>query len=201
MAPSKKFALVFLLVAAAAAGVPELVFKSGAGSMSIKYDGVSLDVPGYSRTTDVAALRKQVEALETAVAKSGAPQGAILMWSGSVASIPTGWALCDGGNGTPNLLNRFVSSIPDPSTDPGTTGGSNTHNMGHTHQFSSSTASAAAGQCNRGEHPSWCGGPRGNYNRNVIGTHSHTYSGTTNAAMQSMDIRPEYFEVAFIMKL
>jgi hypothetical protein len=68
MAPSKKFALVFLLVAAAATGVPELVFKSGAGSMSIKYDGVSLDVPGYSRTTEVAALAERVDAMGTALA-------------------------------------------------------------------------------------------------------------------------------------
>jgi hypothetical protein len=36
------------------------------------------------------------------------PTGVILMWSGSIATIPTGWALCDGNNGTPNLTNRFV---------------------------------------------------------------------------------------------
>lgn len=46
------------------------------------------------------------------------PQGAILMWSGSIASIPTGWALCNGGTyaksdgsgnvTVPNLMDRFV---------------------------------------------------------------------------------------------
>ena len=30
------------------------------------------------------------------------------MWSGSIGTIPTGWALCDGANGTPNLQNRFI---------------------------------------------------------------------------------------------
>jgi len=36
------------------------------------------------------------------------PNGAILMWSGSIANIPTGWYLCDGSNGTPDLRNRFI---------------------------------------------------------------------------------------------
>lgn len=36
------------------------------------------------------------------------PYGAIIMWYGTIANIPTGWALCDGTNGTPNLTNRFV---------------------------------------------------------------------------------------------
>ena len=30
------------------------------------------------------------------------------MWSGSVANIPFGWALCNGSNGTPDLRNRFI---------------------------------------------------------------------------------------------
>ncbi|NHB95202.1 tail fiber protein [Photorhabdus stackebrandtii] len=36
------------------------------------------------------------------------PKGMIVMFSGS--SVPTGWALCDGNNGTPNLINRFILS-------------------------------------------------------------------------------------------
>ena len=34
------------------------------------------------------------------------PVGMIVMWSGS--SVPNGWALCDGTNGTPDLRNRFI---------------------------------------------------------------------------------------------
>jgi hypothetical protein len=45
------------------------------------------------------------------------------MWSGSVVSIPAGWALCDGSNSTPDLRNRFV--IGAGSTySVGNTGGS-----------------------------------------------------------------------------
>lgn len=41
-------------------------------------------------------------------ADNGVPVGGIIMWSGTIANIPTGWKLCDGQNGTPNLLGRFV---------------------------------------------------------------------------------------------
>ena len=51
------------------------------------------------------------------------PIGGIIMWSGSLASIPTNWALCDGqtvtrtdGGGslvTPNLLNRLIGGAGD----------------------------------------------------------------------------------------
>ena len=40
--------------------------------------------------------------------EGAAPVGGIVMWSGTIADIPLGWALCDGSNGTPNLSGRFV---------------------------------------------------------------------------------------------
>lgn len=36
------------------------------------------------------------------------PSGGIIMWHGTIASIPTGWFLCDGTNSTPDLRNQFV---------------------------------------------------------------------------------------------
>ena len=45
------------------------------------------------------------------------------MWSGSVASIPAGWFLCDGGNSTPDLRNRFVVGAGSTYAS-GVTGGS-----------------------------------------------------------------------------
>ena len=36
------------------------------------------------------------------------PIGGIIMWSGTIANIPTGWALCNGSNATPDLRNRFI---------------------------------------------------------------------------------------------
>ena len=56
----------------------------------------------------------------------GLPPGTIAMWSGSLATIPSGWKLCDGTSGTPDLRSRFIRGAP-PATDPGATGGSDTH--------------------------------------------------------------------------
>lgn len=36
------------------------------------------------------------------------PSGGIIMWSGSIETIPGGWVLCDGNNSTPDLRDRFV---------------------------------------------------------------------------------------------
>jgi hypothetical protein len=51
------------------------------------------------------------------------PSGGIILWRGSIASIPSGWALCDGNNGTPNLKDRFVVGAGN-SYAVGATGGS-----------------------------------------------------------------------------
>ena len=34
--------------------------------------------------------------------------GMIIMWSGTIATIPTGWLLCNGSSSTPDLRNRFI---------------------------------------------------------------------------------------------
>lgn len=36
------------------------------------------------------------------------PSGGILLWSGSIGSIPAGYVLCNGTSGTPDLRDRFV---------------------------------------------------------------------------------------------
>lgn len=36
------------------------------------------------------------------------PAGGILLWSGSIGSIPSGYVLCNGNNGTPDLRDRFI---------------------------------------------------------------------------------------------
>jgi len=41
-------------------------------------------------------------------ASSTLPTGMILLWSGSIGSIPAGYLLCDGTNSTPDLRNRFI---------------------------------------------------------------------------------------------
>lgn len=36
------------------------------------------------------------------------PIGGIIMYSGAIADLPSGWAFCNGTNGTPDLRNRFI---------------------------------------------------------------------------------------------
>ena len=50
------------------------------------------------------------------------PYGTILMWSGTVANIPTGWQLCDGSNSTPDLRDKFIIGV---SADTGSTATTN----------------------------------------------------------------------------
>jgi len=66
------------------------------------------------------------------------PAGLIALWSGSIGSIPSGWYLCDGSNGTPNLTDRFVIGAGSTYAVNGTGGVSSvtlvTGNMpAHTH--------------------------------------------------------------------
>jgi len=62
------------------------------------------------------------------------PLGGIFVWSGSVASIPGTFRLCDGTLGTPDLRNRFIVGANDTYAI-NATGGSILHN----HDFTSGT--------------------------------------------------------------
>jgi len=55
------------------------------------------------------------------------PPGSIEMWHGTIANIPSGWVLCNGSNGTPDLRGRFCQGAADgdEANDP-SPGGSST---------------------------------------------------------------------------
>lgn len=67
------------------------------------------------------------------------PVGGIVIWSGALASIPSGWQICDGTNGTPNLRDRFVVGS-GTSYAIGDTGGAASANLQHSHTLTSPTA-------------------------------------------------------------
>ena len=105
----------------------------------------------------------------------GVPSGVIALWSGTVASIPTGWVICDGLNSTPNLTGLFVVHA-DADTggtyNVGATGGSNTVTLteseipGHTHTISGNTSTG-------GDHTHTLSGNTGN-------SGNHTHNGSTS---------------------
>jgi len=59
--------------------------------------------PTASSGTNTTQLATTAFVLANAI-----PSGLISMWSGTIASIPSGWVLCNGSNSTPDLRNRFI---------------------------------------------------------------------------------------------
>ena len=55
-------------------------------------------------TNDISATSGSI----TIDGGSTIPSGLIVMWSGTEANIPSGFVLCDGNNGTPNLTDKFI---------------------------------------------------------------------------------------------
>jgi hypothetical protein len=104
------------------AGVGNVVVVTSTGaniagtlSTSGNITGANLSVSGTTTLTGVATAptaangTNNTQIATTAfVIYNGVPSGCIMLWSGSIASIPSGWYLCNGTNGTPNLMDRFV---------------------------------------------------------------------------------------------
>ena len=68
------------------------------------------------------------------------PAGGIIMWSGAINTVPAGWALCNGQNGTPDLRDRFVVGAGS-TYNPGNTGGSkDAIVVAHTHSASTGSS-------------------------------------------------------------
>lgn len=132
--------------------------------------------------------------------------GMIMMWSGSIATIPTGWALCNGSNGTPDLRNRFIVAAGS-TYNPGDTGGtanaivvSHSHTItdpGHFHALLPS-GTAQAGGDNGGQATTDSGGrtPTNNTSSNVTGISIDTAG--QSGLNQNL---PPYYALAYIMKL
>jgi len=64
------------------------------------------------------------------------PTGVIVMWSGSEASIPAGWALCNGASGTPDLRGKFVIAAGGTYAVAATGGSANAVVVSHNHDAS-----------------------------------------------------------------
>lgn len=158
------------------------------------------------------------------------PSGVITMWSGSIASIPAGWALCDGANGTPDLRNRFIVGASADNTGVSNTtitgsntktGGSkdstvvaHTHTANHSHTGSTNSTGAHTHTQNVGTAQSGTGLAYNNgsgsspQQTSSSGAHSHTVtvdsaSVTTSSAGSSGTNAnlPPYYALAYIMKL
>ena len=65
------------------------------------------------------------------------PSGGIILWSGSTGSVPSGWYLCDGTNGTPDLRNSFIVGAGNTYAVGATGGTADAIVVSHTHTATS----------------------------------------------------------------
>jgi len=134
--------------------------------------------------------------------------GTIALWSGSVASIPYGWCLCDGSNGSPDLRTRFVMGADPANSDGagdealGSTGGYRWHgttenghgvHASHLHKMTSGAQIAS--------------GAPGFYSSNTTLEYDaagNAYPGWTHGGSANgendTDNRPLYFAIAFMIR-
>ena len=147
------------------------------------------------------------------------------MWSGTLANIPAGWALCNGGtytapNGnsvtTPDLRNRFVYG-PSAGENPGATGGASSYTLStaqlpsHSHIINSDGVHSHNVQ-------QWVKGGTSHEPSILTDSTAHTIGWVTGLISEaglhdhggktgstgsgaSIDNRPSYYKLAFIMKL
>jgi len=181
-------------------------------------DGVTASTAEINILDGVTASATELNLLTGVTSLASIPSGLISLWSGSIASIPAGWLLCDGTNGTPDLRNRFVVGAGN-SYAVGATGGADSVTLtslqipGHTHTFSGSTNTTGAHthtinkttDTNGGAFPTQQGtGSPNNVDLTTssAGNHSHTFSGTTSSTGggSSHENRPPYYALAYIMK-
>jgi hypothetical protein len=142
------------------------------------------------------------------------PTGGIILWSGSIAAIPSGWALCNGSNGTPDLRNRFVVGAGSTYAVDATGGSADAIVVSHTHTATSTVTDPGhfhnydkfTGNTGAGGGVNITGGDGTPFYTTtasqtkttgitVATTNASTGSSGTNANL------PPYFALAYIMKL
>jgi microcystin-dependent protein len=148
----------------------------------------------------------------------GIPPGGIIMWSGAADAIPSGWALCDGNGGTPDLRDRFVlgagrdfpvgavagqrdvtltvAQMPSHGHSPSTGESSGVHS----HQYLGHTMLR---RHDIPEHASGLNYLTGTQQRTTETGGGHTHGVTVGATGggQSHPNMPPYYALCFIMKL
>ena len=145
---------------------------------------------------------------------SGIPSGGIIIWSGAANAIPTGWYLCNGSNGTPDLRGRFVVGYHngDGDYDVNDTGGAEVVTLTESQipsHYHYAFRSGNAGQLRNGSNLTSSNYPgsgtgAGNlyetYNitaRNEIPNVGRT---SNTGSTSSHENRPPYYALCYIMK-
>jgi microcystin-dependent protein len=143
------------------------------------------------------------------------------MWSGSAENVPSGWALCNGSNGTPDLRNRFVIGAGNTYVVK-STGGEASHTLTldeipahdhvatssqytHTHEVSLENKRAQSTNSTSSDRKAWNSPPQGSLQKRTDyianDTHNHTITINKTGSGKPHNNLPPYFALCFIMKL
>lgn len=187
---------------AVANGGTGVTTSTGTGSVVLS---ASPALTGTPTAPTAAVSTDNTQIATTAFVRDIIPAGIISMWSGSIASIPSGWFLCDGNNGTPDLRNRFVVGAGSTYAVAATGGSADAIVVSHTHTASVSDpghthALGASGNINTDGGSSALRTDAGltfssqTAFTGITVTNSTTGSSGTNANL------PPYYALAYIMK-
>jgi microcystin-dependent protein len=144
------------------------------------------------------------------------PSGVIVLWSGSIGSIPAGWHLCNGNNGTPDLRDRFIVGAGSTYSVDATGGSANAIVVSHTHTLTIDSAGAhdhstRASNLSGASLPATADIVLININQTTYGTvdddvmsteGTHTHTATIDSAGNSGTNAnlPPYYALCYIMK-
>jgi len=137
------------------------------------------------------------------------PTGIISLWYGAIGSVPSGWYLCDGANGTPDLRDRFVVGAGSTYSVAATGGATDAVVVTHTHTATSTDSGHTHN--GSGNYSFWTTEPGLSLNSggaNAISSHATTATGTasittTNASAGVSGTNanlPPYYALAYVMK-
>jgi hypothetical protein len=136
--------------------------------------------------------------------------GMIILWSGSIASIPAGFALCDGTSGTPDLRDRFIVGAGSTYAVDATGGSADATLPTHTHTATSTVTDPGH------NHTFSILNVIANGNNPYTATGGQVGTGTVSTAFTSITVAttndnagtsgtnanlPPYYALAYIMKL
>jgi hypothetical protein len=182
--PHPAYALDTDVTAHVAAGDPHVVYALDADLAN--HEAAANPHAGYLTPAEGDAAYSPIG--HTHPGGDGIPAGAIVLWSGLLANIPSGWALCDGTLGTPDLRSRFVKGTA-AGVDPGGTGGAATHtHAAHAaHVVTQPSAHAAHVVTQPSDHASHTH----TYTQVVNHVHRQQYNPTTTGALSGPTTAPD----------
>lgn len=181
----------------------QVAVNTKANTISPTFTGTPL-APTATAATNTTQLAT-TEFVTTAVT-AAMPSGGIIIWSGSSATIPTGWYLCNGSNSTPDLRNRFVVGAGSTYAVADTGGSANAVLVSHTHTATVTDPGHfhAYGITNRvqggNDNGVFYDGQTGSSFNTTTKTTGVTVSNSTEGVSATNANLPPYYALCYIMK-